>query len=101
MQSNCVSRDRERPLTNYCHREEESMRAQTRYLVIALLSCGAALVGVPHVLSQEEVRRTTEVRRVSTVIGASVTLKDADRFGKVEDFIVNDNGCIDYLVVGY
>jgi len=77
------------------------MKAQTRYLVIALLGCGTALVGLPQVLGQEEVSRTTEVRRVSTVIGASVTLKDADRFGKVEDFIVNDNGCIDYLVVGY
>jgi len=77
------------------------MKLQMRYLLVALLG-GAVLAGAPQVFSQEEgSRRTSEVRRISAVMGASVALKDADRMGKVEDFVVNDDGCIDYLVVGY
>ena len=43
----------------------------------------------------------THVRRLSTVIGASVTLHGGHVVGPVEDIILNDDGCIDYVVIAY
>jgi hypothetical protein len=38
---------------------------------------------------------------LSGVIGASVQLTAEETFGKVEDIIINDQGCIDFVVVVY
>jgi sporulation protein YlmC with PRC-barrel domain len=43
----------------------------------------------------------TQVRRVSTVISSRVVLAEGGSVGKVEDIVVNEDGCIDYLVVAY
>jgi len=50
---------------------------------------------------REETRTTTTVRRVSTVIGASVELQAGGAFGRVEDIVINDEGCIDFVVVAF
>src|SRR5437763_202895 len=42
---------------------------------------------------------TTEVRRVSTIIGAPVYLKEDVKYGKIEDFVLSDSGCIEYVVL--
>jgi hypothetical protein len=68
------------------------------------LACCLILVGTSWASSQTRVREetrttTTQVRRVSSVIGASVQLVAGGTFGKVEDVIINDQGCIDFVVV--
>jgi hypothetical protein len=44
---------------------------------------------------------TTQVRRISQVIGSTVQLEDANEFGKVEDIVLNDNGCIECVGVAH
>src|SRR5262249_33404989 len=39
------------------------------------------------------------IRRVSLLIGAPVSLQGNVAVGKIEDFVINENGCIDYLTV--
>jgi hypothetical protein len=73
------------------------------------LSCGLLLVASSAALAQEVRERTTirtdertgttEVRRVTEVIGSAVVLQGETRYGKVEDIVFNENGCIDYIVV--
>jgi len=47
----------------------------------------------------DEQTGVAEVRRVTEVSGSNVVLQGATRFGKVEDIVFNENGCIDYIVV--
>ena len=67
------------------------------------LACVLLLWGTSWAFGQaqirEETRTTTTVRRVSTFIGASVELQAGGTFGRVEDVIINDEGCIDFVVV--
>jgi sporulation protein YlmC with PRC-barrel domain len=42
---------------------------------------------------------TTEIRRVSQLLGANVRLQGDENYGKVEDVILDDNGGIGYLLV--
>jgi len=67
------------------------------------LTCCLFLAGAGWAHGQREVRsqetRTTEVRRTSAVIGARVRLEDNASYGEVKDFVFNDNGCIDYVVI--
>jgi len=42
---------------------------------------------------------TTQIRTVTTVIGSNVRLQDGVTFGKIEDIVLNDSGCLEYLVV--
>jgi hypothetical protein len=47
------------------------------------------------------VRSTTGMRKASSLIGSRVITRDETRIGKVTDFIINDAGCIEYLVASY
>src|SRR5687768_1700712 len=65
-----------------------------------------ALAGVLPAYAQDDVRvrereTTTEVRRVSVLIGSKVTVEREDSFGKVVDVVINEHGCIDYVIVSY
>ena len=42
-----------------------------------------------------------EVRRLSMVIGGAVRIAKGVSVGKIEDVVLNDSGCIDYVVVAY
>jgi len=42
---------------------------------------------------------STEVRRVSQILGSTVQLQGVNNFGKVEDIILSEDGGIGYLVV--
>ncbi len=63
------------------------------------------LVLATHCLAQAQVTTTetttptTEVRRVSQILGSIVQLEGTNNFGKVEDIILDDNGGMSYLVV--
>ncbi|MFL5242147.1 MAG: PRC-barrel domain-containing protein [Gemmataceae bacterium] len=46
-------------------------------------------------------RAGVQVRRVSSVIGTTVSLRENASLGKVEDLVLNESGCVDYLVVDF
>jgi hypothetical protein len=48
-----------------------------------------------------QVEASTTIRRSSVMVGASVTLQDGYRLGRVEEFVIDDGGCIDFIVVSY
>ena len=78
------------------------MRPSMRSIVGAGLACGLALLMANGTYSQAQEERTTttvQVRRVSTVIGAAVQLQAGGDFGRVEDIVINEDGCIDFVVV--
>jgi len=69
---------------------------------------GLVLVAVGSARGQQVVQETrttttpagtTEIRRVSQIIGSNVQLQGTNNFGKVDDVIVDNNGAISYLVV--
>lgn len=68
------------------------------------LVCGTVL-GVS--LAQQASERTevrtssTQVRRASVVLESKVVLQQDASVGKVVDFVINEDGCIEYLVIGY
>jgi sporulation protein YlmC with PRC-barrel domain len=72
-----------------------------------MASICVALAGVLPALAQERIReeRTTtsggEVRKVSVLMGSNVAIRDGDSLGEVVDLVINDNGCIDFLIVRY
>jgi len=83
------------------------MKPAIRHAVVAGLMCSLVLTGTGLAWGQDEVpsRRessapaTPGVRRASTVLGARVSLQGGDAVGKVTDLVINDDGCIDYVVV--
>jgi sporulation protein YlmC with PRC-barrel domain len=73
-----------------------------RRALIAGLSL--ALLGALPAYGQERViekETRTQVRKVSTLMGARVTIERGDSFGKVTDIVLNEDGCVEYLIVGY
>jgi len=42
-----------------------------------------------------------EVRRLSLVVGGAVRIANGVSVGKIEDIVLNDRGCIDYVIVVY
>lgn len=84
--------------------------ANTRFLFGGALTVSLALI--PSLLSaqvrqetttttQSQVGTTTQIRTVTTVIGSSVKLQSGDAYGKIEDIVLNDSGCLEYVVVAY
>jgi hypothetical protein len=67
------------------------------------LACGLLLLATAWAGAQErrDVRAGVQVRRASAVIGGAVVLKDNVSVGKIEDIVINEDGCVDYLVVAY
>jgi len=72
------------------------------------LACGLFLAVGASVQAQQVVTETTttngpqgttQVRRISQLLGSNVHLQGANNYGKVEDVVLNDNGGVDYLVV--
>lgn len=63
-----------------------------------------ALLGALPAYGQERViekETRTQVRKVSTLMGARVTIERGDSFGKVTDIVLNEDGCVEYLIVSY
>lgn len=81
-----------------------------RNLGYAGVLCGLTAAGLSAAFSQERQRTTTtvrteqrsrgtEVRRVSTVVGGHFAISGGEDFGKIEDLVINDRGCIEYVVI--
>jgi sporulation protein YlmC with PRC-barrel domain len=61
------------------------------------LVCGLVLAAAGPSTGQEA--RPTELSKVSQIIGSSVLLQDGVNYGKVQDIVLNEDGCIEYVVV--
>ena len=65
------------------------------------------LAGVLPALAQERIREerpaTTdgEIRKASVLMGSKVVVRDGASLGEVVDLVINDSGCIDFLIVRY
>src|SRR5262245_2953119 len=46
-------------------------------------------------------RSTQEVRRISTIVGGNVEFAAGGSIGTIEDIVVSDSGCIEFIVVSY
>jgi len=69
-------------------------------LGLALLAAGATALAQREVREKDTAKATTgKVRKVTAIIGSEVRLREGG-LGKVTDIVVNENGCIDYLIVG-
>src|SRR4051794_2434675 len=44
---------------------------------------------------------TTQIHTVTSVIGSSVRLQGGGDYGKIQDIVLNDSGCLEYVVVAY
>jgi hypothetical protein len=58
------------------------------------IACGLVIAALGQV-------QETQIRRVTTVIGSGVRLQEGARYGEVQDVILNENGCVEYVVVAY
>src|SRR5689334_3856777 len=72
------------------------------------LACCLTLAGADMVFGQAPVRTrettttsTTTIHKVSAVMGDNVVVSDGGTVGKVEDIVLSENGCVDYVVVSY
>jgi hypothetical protein len=87
---------------------EQAMRA-VHFLGRGGLVCCLILSGISLVRAadpQERVERRREAgrinaheRRFRTIMGANVVIHDNVAIGKVDDLVLGDDGCIDYMVV--
>jgi hypothetical protein len=67
------------------------------WVVSSGLACALLLGGLTPAAGQT----TNEVRQLSQVIGGGVQIANGVSVGKIEDVVLNDHGCIDYVVVVY
>jgi hypothetical protein len=44
---------------------------------------------------------SNQMLRGSQIIGAAVQLRGGSPFGPVQDFVVSDSGCVEYVIAGY
>lgn len=66
-----------------------------------LLAAAGLFLALSGVRAQTPIGITTPVaHRSSTLVGSNV-VHQGETIGKVTEFILNDNGCIDYLVISY
>jgi hypothetical protein len=49
----------------------------------------------------ETPRSSTDILRGSVMIGSTVNFQGGSSLGKVTDFVINDGGCVQYVVVSY
>jgi len=78
------------------------MKGTVRNLAATGLACCFLLAGTSLTFAQDtNVRTSSHLRRVSVVLGSSVTLERGGDVGKVEDVILNDDGCPEYVVIRY
>jgi hypothetical protein len=46
-------------------------------------------------------RSSTNILRSSTIIGSTANFQGGTALGKVTDVVINDGGCVEYVIVGY
>jgi hypothetical protein len=49
----------------------------------------------------ETTRSSTDILRSSVIVGSTVNFQGGTSLGRVTDFVINDGGCVEYVVVSY
>jgi hypothetical protein len=57
--------------------------------------------GVETKQRSEAPRSSTDILRSSVMIGSTVNFQGGASLGRVTDFVINDGGCVEYVVVSY
>jgi PRC-barrel domain len=82
-----------------------SMRSVFQWVISGGLVLAPAFGGLSSVAGETKQGTPSssshEVRRLSMVIGGAVRIANGVSVGKIEDVVLNDSGCIDYVVVVY
>jgi len=75
------------------------------------LACGLTLLASSLAFGQDKVvekstvvgpdGNTTEVRKVSQILGSNVNLQNGNNFGKVQDVVIGPDGRVEYAVVAH
>jgi hypothetical protein len=79
-----------------------SMRSVFMWIISGGLVLAPAIAGLAGETKQEKRSASShEVRRLSMVIGGAVQIANGVSVGKIEDLVLNDSGCIAYVVVVY
>ena len=79
-----------------------SMRSVFMWVISGGLVLAPAIAGLAGETKQEKRSASShEVRRLSMVIGGAVQIANGVSVGKIEDVVLNDSGCIAYVVVVY
>lgn len=68
-------------------------------MLASFLSVGTQLAWADRDAGSTTIRTT--IRRSSVIVGATVRLETRRSVGKVEEFVFNDSGCIEYVIVTY
>jgi hypothetical protein len=83
-------------------RKEHLMNVVVRRFTATALICCLVLAGAGTTRAQNAGGRGfSQPRRMSSVLGANVTLERGGDVGKVEDVVLNDSGCPEYVVIRY
>jgi hypothetical protein len=80
--------------------------SKSRVILSARLVCCVLLAGAGVALAQappvRETRRpVAHIERVTQLIGTQLVVRDNASVGKIEDIVLSEDGCVDYLVVSY
>ena len=68
---------------------------------LGLALCMAGLAHGQEVTAERPAPGTTEMRRVSQILGSTVRLNDGSSYGTVEDIVIGPDNRVDYLVVSH
>ena len=68
---------------------------------LGLALCASGLAAGQEVTAERPAPGTTEMRRVSQILGSTVKLDDGRGYGKVEDIMLGPDNRIEYLVVSH
>jgi len=65
------------------------------------LLAGLVLGQPPRTETREVTSTTTSFHKGTLLTGATVVVRDGATVGRVEDFVITEGGCVDYVVVSY
>ncbi len=63
--------------------------------------CAAGLAQGQEVTAERPAPGTTEMRRVSQILGSTVQLNDGSGYGRIEDIVIGPDNQLDYLIVSH
>jgi sporulation protein YlmC with PRC-barrel domain len=72
-----------------------------RGLALGLALCMAGLAQGQEVTAERPAPGTTEMRRVSQILGSTVQLNDGSGYGRIEDIVIGPDNQVEYLVVSH
>jgi hypothetical protein len=90
---------------NNLSKEERNVSKRIQAIAATVLAGCVVLGGTRSAFCQQRQAgapaASTSILRSSAMMGSAVNFRDGSALGKVTDFVINDGGCVQYVVVGY